>query len=515
MTNIPRAATANKPHLAPLSKVAAPPATEATPLPERPIDRGHTDLAAMAAAKKKASGVVDLSWRPELKPAELDALEARMLQISDLIVKKSAPADAELELAAMLDKLEAPVAVTKERLDALQANMKVQQDTLNWWARNIDNPASYDDKQKVEGALRSWLEQAVAIRGGARIALRIRQEQKPTRTPEDWQSHQDQLHQAALGSAGAAGWSKDIAGLARFQAELKNEAAASRAEANGRANDLDQFDDLTWFWQRSKVLDIITFGESEKGRVFRAGKTQAASADDLADRFQTTFGVGEDRLHGSINQLLKKEDPSGYGVTRAQYDLVKPAFDSLRAVQSQARTVRSKLDDVDSAISHAAFVRMQEPSETVTRRDAEGKLETILNPDHDSWESRVQRAESAIISAKSDASSAVSRLNGMLPGLSQRLSDADLRACIGQVSSDLATWNNWLGAFGRVTSRFGGWASWSYDQGQVSSVRSDVQSLELKLAPVDAILTPKYEGLHNQVWQRMGERRAELVQKGE
>jgi hypothetical protein len=102
----------------------------------------------------------------------------------------------------------------------------------------------------------------------------------------------------------------------------------------------------------------------------------------------------------------------------------------------------------------------------------------------------------------------------MLPGLAQRLDAADLKAYLGQVTADLSSWNNWLGIFGGVVSGFAGWASWSYDQGQVSSVRSDIHSLQVKLAPVDAIITPKYESLHAEVWKRIGERRAELVSKG-
>lgn len=469
----------------------------------------------MAKGKVKPSGAVDLTGRPAITSDQLNALEGQMLEVSNAILKKEVPADAELALGAIVSQLDPPIAQARERLDALRESMKTEYSTFSWYERNIDNPATYDDKQSVEKQLDGWLKQASAIRGGARVALRVRQEQKTGKSPETWQSDQDAAHQAAKQAQGSAGWSGAVAVLARFQGELQKESVAARVEANGRADDLDTYDDLTWFWQRSKVLDVLTLGESEKGRVFRAGKGQAVSAGDLADRFEAVFGKGENRLHDSINQLLRHEDPSGYGVTRKNYDVVKPAFDALRSVQGQALTVLSELSDVESALSHAAMIRAQEPSRTVTRTNQEGKLETVDNPDHDSWKSRVQWAESAVISAKSDVSNALARLNDLLPGLVQALGAAELEAYLGQVNTDLASWNNWLSIFGGSIGGFAGWASWAYDQSQVSGVRSDIGALQLELSPLDAVLTPRFESLHAEVWKRIGERRAKLVSKGE
>jgi hypothetical protein len=416
------------------------------------------------------------------------------------------------EFQAIIDELD-PVIVHKEGLlAALSTKLAGKEELLNWFERNIGlfSPPEVRELRSEVKQERSYLSEAKAYRGGARIALRTGRGDNPEFDATKWSAGLDAAVNAIPGGGGPD-HERGVAVLVRLQdglVDVTDRAHLDQQSVEQDVGDLKQ--EVAWH-QRWKWVDVIIGGESDRGALYRTGKSLNKESTEIVKDLDEVQASGEQRTRHQVSELLKLESPE-YKEMRDRYDLLKPAHDGLNEVLSSAREAQSYLDDAERWIDRRNFLKMTEPTEYETVREPRYKYEdgqrvqdgydtvTRETQAHKSWQSDYDHAKHQAMWASSSAESEVNDVNRELPGLERALRAVQETGSLSLVDDDISVFWGEMSGFG----------VWSYDSSQVDAIQDQLSRLEGQLHQIKGRVDPEFNRHQSYVFAKIAERRDQL-----
>ena len=356
--------------------------------------------------------------------------------------------------------------------------------------------------------LKTWLRDAKAIRGGARRLLDIASGDGGRISDREWQGRLQKAENAIRRNSHEV-WVQGIAGYLHAHADLRIARLAAQLDSATARQDASDFENMTSVIHRWKWLDILTFGESDKGWLFRAAGREDQAFRDQIKAVKEVERAGETRAQNLLHALLSAEDPmhpkgNSYTKNYAEYERFKPAYEQLRDTFRTAREAQHALSSARSAITHRNWVAATQPPMMVTRVSSIGgrtTVSTVINPAYLAWQVRLAAATANAEFWKGRAQSKVNDLNNERPKLQNELQKLGMVDRGGRPIDTDISW--WWGAWGAM-------GFWSFDGSDVADMQQQVGRLVGELRGISDQVTPVYHRYAGRVRDARRARREEL-----
>jgi hypothetical protein len=445
----------------------------------------------------------------EPKPTH-DGFEANLPLTRDVVLTDAkqvlanveAKGNVEAELSAIDQQMGNGIQVVSQQLAASQKKLNQKEAGESWFQRHIWDPPDVRELKAEVKSEQGRLRDLKAIKAAADIVLAMGIHER-TLSPDEWSqlTKQAQAGVSSSRSAGQEEWVKAVSALAVEQGKLEVAAGVARHAESVAQESKQDFGATVPFWEKNKILDFLTFGQSTEGRLFRAASTQLGVGSDVVATLQSLAHQGSDQLNEEISRLLKTESP-GYLTLRAEYDRLKPAFQGVEHALEQTQGALSALGSAQAAITARNVINSTQPPATTIEFDVTTQsTKEVPNVAHSVWTAQAAAANAAVLVMEAAAEKKVRELNEAVSSLQPALMQAGVTRDLKTTDSDL----NWF--LGRALQV----GAWSYDLSRANEMGEQLGKLKGNLESIRAGLAPTYQQRSDAVWQAISQRRQELV----
>jgi hypothetical protein len=341
-------------------------------------------------------------------------------------------------------------------------------------------------RAQIQGE-RDYLVEARAIRDGSWIVFAIGQPHEDL-SPDEWGRKLDALASHAGDSReGDAAWRRGLAALVNAQDGVEHARAQSAVLEQSSKTAVDHLGAEVPWYDAPPWLDAVTFGINPEAALWRQGKQIDLGAAENLAALERVTAHGEDLVNSRINDYLNANNAE-YRDARARYDVLKPAFDNLTTLLSDAEGAQSAVATAQAAIEMRNSIGVVEPPQN--------------SPGHAVWAAEYAGASAAANIAAVLAESRAADVNRDLSTLNPSLAALGTPDRVGSVDEGIFAY--FCGLF-----RSG---LWSYDAAQADDIGTELDHLLADARKIQRNIEPEFHSRDQYVWQHINAERSSLRQ---